>query len=314
VSNGLATAAGMGTQSLLTAALTQHFTSATGRAIWAQGQPSGSEWAWAIPLNALLGAGFGARGVEISNAKLIGSIVDTPFGRGRIATITASGQVVLEPVGGLPVKPPAPPPAIVDLVYDPATGSWQAPSAPGAVPPASQLEPIPGSQEVRLTPDEYAERLAAVYPGQITNPGFELVERVGRQAAANVVNNPDFVQACQQRRWALAGTLFHAEAARVGNSLRANLPSGWRADFELRVMNGASRLDILLRDPAGTQIEIDWKTTGRSAWRRASQLEMTRHAADTAADPSVGNASDEQLSKSWTDFVRPLLPNINWPK
>jgi hypothetical protein len=75
---------------------------------------------------------------------------------------------------------------------------------------------------------------------------------------------------------------------------------------------GGSRLDILLRDPGGTQIEIDWKTTGRSALRIGSLREMTRHAAQTAAN--LGTPTGEQLSKSWTDFLRPLLPNINWPR
>jgi Domain of unknown function (DUF4157) len=138
VTAGLSSATSLATQSLLTSALQQHFASPAARAIWMQGMPSGKDWAVAIPLSVILGGASGARAVQVNNAKLIGSMIDTPRGRLKVIAITPSGQMILRPPS-LRAAPPAPPPAVIDLVYDPDTGSWRAPqAAAGALPPGPQ--------------------------------------------------------------------------------------------------------------------------------------------------------------------------------
>lgn len=74
---------------------------------------------------------------------------------------------------------------------------------------------------------------------------------------------------------------------------------------------GGSRADILIRGPAGEIIEYDWKTTGRSAISSQSRREMARHAGQITSN--IGGTLTTQESKSWVDFVRPLLHGVNWP-
>ncbi|WP_141976287.1 hypothetical protein [Saccharothrix saharensis] len=125
VAGGVSAAASLGTQSLLTALLQDHFNGGVARSIWRQGIPSGGQWAVAIPLGMLLGAGAGARAVRLGNAELIGSTVDLPEGRFRVLAITPDGQVVLAPVG-LRSTPPPPPPSVIEMVFDANTGHWEA--------------------------------------------------------------------------------------------------------------------------------------------------------------------------------------------
>lgn len=137
ISGGLTSAASLGTQSLSTSALKGEFDSPAARAIWSQGIPSGKEWAIAIPVSVALGAGFGARAVQLRNQELIGSVVPTPGGPCKIIAISG-GQMILEPVGGLGPPPPPPPASDIALVYDPVTGKWGTP--PGA---GSELATVP---------------------------------------------------------------------------------------------------------------------------------------------------------------------------
>jgi hypothetical protein len=75
-----------------------------------------------------------------------------------------------------------------------------------------------------------------------------------------------FVEACRKGDWKLAGTLFHSAAEHEAKHLPPGaLPVGWTIDAEKRIQDGLSRLDILARGPNGELVEIDWKTTGRSA-------------------------------------------------
>ena len=190
---------------------------------------------------------------------------------------------------------------------------------PGAKAPSPEaqkpkLEPVKGAEEIKMASlEEYARRIGHVFPAHSFDVVKSLLEEVGNRAAAALVKDADFVAACRAGNWKLAGTLFHAEAAAQGRALAANLPPGYRARFEYVVQpgKGGSRLDVFVEDPGGLYIEVDWKTTGRSALSYGSRTEMARHAAQTAAN--AGAIPAEQLSKSWVDFVRPLLPGVKWP-
>lgn len=193
VAGGVGAAASLGTQSLLTALLQDHFSGGVARSIWRQGIPSGGQWAVAIPVAMLLGAGAGARAVRLGNAELIGSTVDLPEGRFRILAITPEGQVVLAPVG-LRSTPPPPPPAVIEMVFDANTGYWEAAgsgarpastsgpatlagpstrgSAPAAAPPQPPVPalprglPAPGGTSAAPAPGP----LAATGPTATTGP------------------------------------------------------------------------------------------------------------------------------------------------
>lgn len=177
---------------------------------------------------------------------------------------------------------------------------------------------VAGATLVQVSPAEYAARLSFVTPQQFDNPVLNAVERAGQQAAA-VLTNPAtpagarFIQTCQNRNWALAGTLFHAEAAR---QLRAIAPSlsgiQITAEDTVQAGRGGSRLDVTAIDASRNHYDIDWKTTGRSALTVKSRAEMRRHSAQYQANR--GAPLDLQISKSWVDFVRSLIPNVTWPK
>jgi hypothetical protein len=175
-----------------------------------------------------------------------------------------------------------------------------------------------GSALVQVTPAEYASRLSFVYPQQYENPVLNAVEQAGQQAAAVLTDaatpaGARFIQVCQSRSWALAGTLFHAEAARQLRQIAASLAGiQMRAEDVVKAGAGGSRLDVTAVDATGNHYNIDWKTTGKSAFRKGSRSEMERHSAQYQA--SRGAPLDLQISKSWVDFVRSLIPNVRWPK
>jgi len=124
-----------------------------------------------------------------------------------------------------------------------------------------------------------------------------LVDGIGQRAAARVVADPRFVQAVQSGNRTLAGTLFHSAAAQEARAIPASaLPPGWVIDAELVIQAGAggSRVDILLRGPAGQIIEYDWKTTGRSALSYGSRREMTRHAGQITTN--IGGGPRRRIS------------------
>ncbi len=118
----------------------------------------------------------------------------------------------------------------------------------------------------------------------------------------------------QSGNWRLAGTLFHSAAAREARSLPPSaLPPGWIIQAEHVIQSGAggSRADILLRGPAGELVEFDWKTTGRSALSSGSRSEMARHAGQITAN--ISGTLTTQQSRSWVDYMRPLMPGVAWP-
>jgi hypothetical protein len=179
---------------------------------------------------------------------------------------------------------------------------------------------IPGATTVNVSPTEYAQRLSFVTPAQFDDAVLNAVEQAGQRAATTLSNPANargarFIQACQARNWTLAGTLFHAEAAIQIRAMAATLAGRnitIRAEDVVQSGAGGSRLDVTAVDGAGNHYAIDWKTTGKSALSTGSRREMDRHAAQYAANrPAPLNV---QISKSWVDFVRAQIPNVNWPK
>ena len=84
-----------------------------------------------------------------------------------------------------------------------------------------------------------------------------------------------FIQACQSRNWALAGTLFHAEAARQLRSIAPSLAGiQITAEDVVQAGLGGSRLDVTAIDASGQHYDIDWETTGRSALTAKSRAEL----------------------------------------
>ena len=198
----------------------------------------------------------------------------------------------------------------------PGTGALSAASVLGA----TATSQIPGATAVPVSQAEYEARLGFVFPQQFDHVVLNAVERAGQQAATVLSNagtpvGARFIQACQARQWALAGTLFHAEAARQLRTIAATLTQqGVQITAEDVVQQGAggSRLDVSAVDAAGNHYNIDWKTTGRSALSAKARAELQRHAAQYAANR--GAPLDVQISKSWVDFVRALIAGVTWPK
>jgi hypothetical protein len=177
---------------------------------------------------------------------------------------------------------------------------------------------VAGSTLIQVSQPEYYARLSFVDPKQFDNPVLSAVELAGQQAAT-VLTNPTtpegarFIQLCQSRQFTLAGTVFHVEAARQLSQIAASL-SGIqiRAEDTIQAGRGGSRLDVTGIDAAGNHYSIDWKTTGRSAFTSKSRAQMQKHSAQYQSNR--GASLDLQISKSWVDFVRPLIQNVNWPK
>jgi Domain of unknown function (DUF4157) len=310
--SGAATSAtSLAAESALTLLLQNHFTNPAAQRIWQAGLPSGRQWAMSIALSTLLGGAAGARSIRLGNARLVGTVIETPAGRIRIAAITRDGSVVLQPEGAVPTPPP--PPATIDLTFNPATGAWERPAQVGELPlPAQRPQltagsrPIAGATEVRMSQADYDAALGLVQPGQFADPIARTVDEVGRRAAVRAMANPRFVAALQAGNWTLAGTFFHSAAAIEVRALGASaLPPGWTISAEEVLQSGAggSRSDVLARGPGGVIREFDWKTSGRSALSYNSREEMIRHASQMS-----GGTLTSQGSVSWMDYIRPLWP------
>ena len=97
VSGGLTSAATLAAQSLITA-VRFRFASPTAEAIWNQGMPRGGDWVVAVPVGMILGGASGVSSVQLRNAGLIGTELNTPGGRARIVAITPDGNMVLQSV------------------------------------------------------------------------------------------------------------------------------------------------------------------------------------------------------------------------
>lgn len=179
----------------------------------------------------------------------------------------------------------------------------------------SRPAPIEGAEEVRLSQAEYQAALGQVFPSQYLDQVTRTMDSVGRGAAQRATQNPQFVSAVQNGNWALAGTLYHSAAATEVRALPpGSLPPGWSITAEEVIQGGrgGSRTDVLLRGPGNQLVEFDWKTSGSSALSTKSRQEMTRHAGQITAN--VGGTLTAQQSRSWMDFVRPLLPRVAWPR
>lgn len=179
---------------------------------------------------------------------------------------------------------------------------------------------IAGSTLVQVSPADYAARLQFVFPSQADNPVFEAVEMAGQRAAtalsdASTPAGARFIQACRSGDFTRAGTLFHAEAARQLAQIARTAMPGVRVivpEDTVQAGRGGSRLDVTAIDRAGNHYSIDWKTTGRSAFTQKARAQMQKHA--TQYQANRGTPLDVQISKSWVDFVRALIPNVRWPK
>lgn len=177
----------------------------------------------------------------------------------------------------------------------------------------SPRPPIAGAEEIQVAEPEYRAALELVFPGQFADEIAVVVDGIGERAAQRAVADARFIAAVQSGNRTLAGTLYHSAAAQEARALPASaLPSGWVIEAERVIQSGAggSRADVLLRGPAREIIEFDWKTTGGSALSYGSRREMTRHAGQITTN--VGGRLIRQESKSWIDYVRPLLPNEDW--
>jgi hypothetical protein len=167
---------------------------------------------------------------------------------------------------------------------------------------------IAGAEEIKLSKEEYEAALKLVFPSQYVNEVARLVDGVGERAAARAMQNPRFVAAMNGGNWTLAGTFFHTAAKDEARAIaKSALPKGWTIEAERTIQSGAggSRADILLHGPGGELVEFDWKTTGKSALSSGSRQEMVRHAGQIRTN--IAGTLSTQQSRSWMDYVRPLL-------
>jgi len=177
-----------------------------------------------------------------------------------------------------------------------------APAPPGGSPA--------GAVEIRLSDTEYLEALGHAFPQTYLDDALRVIDDIGRATAADLVRDPTFMGRVRQasanpRRWNQVGTAFHEAAKLRGRQLAqaGQLPPGWVLDFERTVQSGkgGSRFDVLARGP-GAALEVDWKTTGRSALESVEQME--RHARQIADPKNLGLTLTGQRSISWADEVR----------
>jgi len=169
-------------------------------------------------------------------------------------------------------------------------------------------EAIAGADEIKLTQAEYEAALKMVFPSQFVDPVAKLVDGIGQAAAARAMKNPRFVQALESGNMTLAGTFFHTAAKEEARLVPASsLPAGWALEAERTIKSGrgGSRADILLNGPGAAFVEFDWKTSGKSALSSGSRKEMTRHAGQITVN--LNGTLTTQESRSWMDYVRPLL-------
>lgn len=167
----------------------------------------------------------------------------------------------------------------------------------------------PPIHEYQLSREEHLAARNTVFPGQYLDQITRAVDGIGQRAALSAVRDPRFLAAIRDGDMRLGGILFHSRAAREARILEpGSLPPGWTITAEEVIQSGAggSRTDVLLRGPGDARMEFDWKTTGRSAISHASRSEMERHAGHITT--RVGGTLTAQESRSWVDYVRPLLP------
>ena len=175
---------------------------------------------------------------------------------------------------------------------------------------AKTRKAIEGATEVKLSKEQYEAALKTVFPSHYLSEASKLVDEIGQGAAHRAMNNPRFVAAMEQGNMTLAGSFFHTAAKEEARAVATagRLPPGWALEAEktMKAGKGGSRLDIFMTGPAGEIVEFDWKTTGKSALSSGSVKEMAKHAGEVRV--KVGGQLTTQQSRSWMDYVRPLLP------
>ncbi|HKC17432.1 MAG TPA: hypothetical protein VKC11_12075 [Steroidobacteraceae bacterium] len=190
-------------------------------------------------------------------------------------------------------------------------GSSQRPmlNTSGAGQTTAAMSPIEGALETKLSETEYRAALGQVFPSQYVNRVARTVDAIGQRAALRVAQNPEFVAALQSGDRMTAGNIFHSAAAEEIGVLPSDaLPPGWSITAEevIRSGQGGSRTDVLLRGPQSEVVEFDWKTTGGSALIKKSRDQMIKHAGQITV--KLGRSLTVQESRSWVDYVRPVLP------
>ncbi len=135
-------AGGLATQAILTKAMQNPNMSAQGQAIWDQGMPGLKDWGIGLALGGFLGTTGGIQAVRVANARLIGTIVDTPMGRMKIIGINKQGLHILEPVGGPAPMLKARVSSVIDVPPDWNPAQLVDPDA-SALAPASEMLVLP---------------------------------------------------------------------------------------------------------------------------------------------------------------------------
>jgi hypothetical protein len=188
-----------------------------------------------------------------------------------------------------------PPPTNVQI------GKTRVPGVPRASPGPA------GAVTIKLSPEQYAKALSHVFPSHSLNSTASLIDGIGANAASAMAKDSKFLAAWARDDMKLAGTLFHSAAAKeVRQVPPSSLPSGWKiaAERTLKSGKGGGRADVFLEGPAGQIVEIDWKTTGGSAFSSKAVKQMEKHAGQIRVEGPV-NLSQE--SRSWVDYMRAFL-------
>ena len=169
-----------------------------------------------------------------------------------------------------------------------------------------------GVEEIRMSQAEYRAALQRVFPGQVDDIS-RMVDEIGQRAAQRAINDPRFIQAVRNGNVTQAGTLFHSAAAIETRAVPASaVPQGWTLTAEEVIQAGAggSRTDLLFRGPAAQRVEIDWKTTGRSAMSSAARQRCNAtpdRSPSTSAEPSP----DRNRAVGLTTCGRSCMPAVS---
>jgi hypothetical protein len=160
-----------------------------------------------------------------------------------------------------------------------------------------------------MTRQQYEAALGHVFPSHSLNQVSSTIDTIGAQAAERAVKDAKFMQAWQSGNMTQAGTFFHSHAAAEARAISGNaLPSGWRVSAErtLKAGKGGGRADLFLEGPGAELVEIDWKTTGSSALSSKAVQQMEKHLGQVRVMKGGGQLTAQE-SRSWIDYVRPLV-------
>lgn len=211
----------------------------------------------------------------------------------------------------------------------PATVEPKPPTPAGEVknPPAAETKtPTTGGEgpeDIRVSQEEYEKALGRhAFLVHYLDPVMSKLDEIAELTAKMLVEGKPVVPGVDPAKYSarflelmksgnttLAGTYFHNAAAEIGAQMAKQMPAGYELLVEetIQAGKGGSRLDVLIKGPGDVWIEVDWKTTGKSAFSLAARKEMAKHSAQVLAN--FGQVLAQQESRSWMDFVRPLLAN-----